>query len=1690
MGDTEGGRGVLGRFSPATRAWFEESFPQGPTPVQAEAWQAIARGGDVLVVAPTGSGKTLAAFLWAIDRLMGGGEGPTGAGTPSSGSRGEGPAPTPGPVPSRTCGPRILYISPMKALGVDVSRNLRHPLAGISARREASGAPHADVRVGVRSGDTPSSERGRLLRHPPDILITTPESLYLMETSRAREILREVDTVIVDEVHAVAGSKRGAHLAIGLERLDLLTGRPAQRIGLSATVRPREDVARFLGGSRPVQVVAPDSPVHLDVRIVVPVEDMTDLAVRTGANAREDAGTGSIWPHVEAAILDQVMAHRSTIVFVNSRGLAEKLTARLNELHAARSAHPELTGPRPLDADSLVRESQTGGTTAHLTHPTGEALHRDGATAQGAASSIDEETVAAGAPRAEREMATHRTIPGAPSPDGAVPDIARAHHGSVSKERRELIEHDLKSGDLRCVVATSSLELGIDMGAVDLVIQVAAPPSVASGLQRAGRAGHQVGGTSQALVYPRTRRELIDAAVTVERMEDGLIEELHIPRNPLDVLAQQTVAAAVAASDPAVAGVAAASGGGPPEGPGLDVDDWFAAVRRAAPYRDLPRSAYDGVLDMLSGRYPSEAFSELRPRLVWDRGAGVLRSRPGTRRLAVTSGGTIPDRGAYRVVLPEEEGARGAKRVGELDEEMVFESRVGDVITLGAATWRIQEITTDRVVVVPAPGRPSRLPFWHGDGPGRPAELGAAMGAFIREVGEHGGPEDGAAGLRLARTGLDGSARRNLQALLEEQLDATGVLPTDRTLVLERCRDEAGDWRLVLHSCFGRRVNAAWALAVGDRLRQQLGIDPQVMAADDGIVVLVPDTTGRLPGAEAFRFGPREIQRIVRDGVGQSALFAGRFRECAARALLLPRRNPGQRTPLWQQRQRAAQLLSVASAHPDFPILLETARECLQDVYDLPALSALMGSLEAGEARIVEAETPVPSPFARTLLFGYVADHVYDADTPVAERRASLLALDTALLADLLGESDLAEILDPDVVARVGLEIQRLTPERRARGPEGVADLLRVLGPLSADEVGRRLRGPGDSDGGADEDPGPAGAAEAERCLEALSSQRRAARVMVGGEQRWAAVEELAALRDALGTPIPDTVPAAFRGSGPGDPLGDLVRGYARTHGPFTAADVAARLGIGTAVASDLLERLRVGGEVVGVRIAHAAPGGAPDGDAAAGPGSDPASGPEAARGWVSAGILRVLRLRSLAAARAATRPVDGAAYTRFLLDWQGVGASSASPSPMGEAPAVDPVEATEQAIDQLAGLALPASVWESAVLPARVPGYRPAILDQLVSSGAVVWCGAGRLGDGDGLVVLCPSDLAEELLPDPLPTPSASDPAGLPARVLDVLSDGGAYFPDQIARLLSEGADRPSAAAPSPDEPAAPPSSTEVGDGLRELMWSGYVTADTYAPVRAALTGGRTARAPRPARRRGRARVRLRAPITHGGRWALVPRGGATPTARALAAAEGMVERYGVVARAHAVVEDLPGGFSAVIPVMRVLEDSGRVLRGRFVDGLGGAQFARRDAVDRLRSFEGRDAGRGGTGAVALSAVDPANPFGSALAWPDAAGAPEGGDGGGAATPARRAGAFVVIREGRAVAWIGRGGRAILTFTADPVALDEAAEALAGALRAGGAAPLTVETADGVPVRSTRAARSLRAAGFVETPKGLRLYP
>ncbi|HEX6920616.1 MAG TPA: DEAD/DEAH box helicase, partial [Actinomycetes bacterium] len=991
---SSGDPGVLDRFSPATRAWFEGSFA-APTAAQAGAWDAIGAGRNALVVAPTGSGKTLAAFLWSIDRLAG----------------------AAAPEPQRRC--RVLYVSPMKALAVDVERNLRSPLTGIRHASTRLGLPEPDIEVAIRSGDTPADERRRFARRPPDILITTPESLFLLLTSQARESLRGVQTVIVDEVHAVAGTKRGAHLALSLERLDALLDEPAQRVGLSATVRPVEEVARFLGGPRDVTVIQPPAAKTIELEVVVPVADLAELGQPAGEVSGSAAGPErrtSIWPHVEERIVDLVSAHRSTIVFANSRRLAERLCARLNEIHYERVTGAELPSGGSLSPAQLMAQA---GSSRGL-------------------------------------------------PEGTVTEIARAHHGSVSKEQRAQIEDALKAGRLPAVVATSSLELGIDMGAVDLVVQVESPPSVASGLQRVGRAGHQVGAVSRGVIFPKYRGDLVQTAVVAQRMRDGVIEATRYPRNPLDVLAQQVVAM-VAVDE-------------------WDVEELYDVVRRAASYAGLPRSAFESVLDMLAGRYPSDEFAELRPRLVWDRVAGTLKGRPGAQRLAVTSGGTIPDRGLFGVFLvggADDQASRGVRsggaRVGELDEEMVYESRVGDVFTLGSTSWRIEDITHDRVLVSPAPGQPGRLPFWHGDALGRPVELGRAVGAFVRELSAL-SPDR--ARERVLSAGLDEWAADNLLGYLDEQRAATGHLPDDRTIVVERFRDELGDWRVAIHSPYGAQVHAPWALAVSARLRERYGVDVQAMHSDDGVVLRLPDTEFTAesppPQGDVAVFSPDEVEALVTAEVGGSALFASRFRECAARALLLPRRNPGRRTPLWQQRQRSAQLLSVASDYGSFPVVLETMRECLQDVFDVPGLVGLMRDVEARRVRFVEVETPQPSPFARSLLFGYVAQFLYEGDSPLAERRAQALSLDASLLAELLGQAELRELLDLDAVLALERDLQRLSPERHARDAEGVADLLRLLGPLTTAEAVER---------GARPD-----------WLAALEEARRAVRVRVAGE--------------------------------------------------------------------------------------------------------------------------------------------------------------------------------------------------------------------------------------------------------------------------------------------------------------------------------------------------------------------------------------------------------------------------------------------------------------------------------------------------------------------------------------------------------------------------------------------------------------
>ena len=1552
---------VLDSFGAATRDWFVGAF-RAPTPAQEGAWKAIAKGHHALVVAPTGSGKTLASFLWAIDRL--------------ANRSPDGPA-----------GTRVLYISPLKALGVDVERNLRSPLVGVTQTAKRLGSAPPPIRVGVRSGDTTQAERRSLSSDPPEILITTPESLFLMLTSAARDTLVHIDTVIVDEVHAVAATKRGSHLALSLERLDAMLERPAQRIGLSATVKPVEEVARFLGGRSPVTIVAPKAQKTFDLTVVVPVEDMADPDLGSGWPAddgepREGSAaqnvfdpddplpqrTGSIWPHVESAITDLVLQHRSSIVFANSRRLAERLTARLNEEYVER-----------LEAAAGIEES---------------ALAARGTPAKSAVLAASGST--RGLPVA---VAT------APDkPDLAAP-LARAHHGSVSKEQRGLIEDDLKSGRLRCVVATSSLELGIDMGAVDLVVQVGAPPSVASGLQRVGRAGHQVGEISKGVVFPVHQADLIHAAVAADRMLKGEIESLRVPANPLDVLAQQTVAACALEQ--------------------LDVEGWLETVRRSAPFAALPRSAYDAVLDLLAGRYPSDEFAELRPRIVWDRDAGTITGRPGAQRLAVTSGGTIPDRGLFGVFLIGADASRGneggGNRVGELDEEMVYESRVGDVFSLGATSWRIQEITHDRVLVLPAFGEPGRVPFWKGDGLGRPVELGRAVGAFQRKLAA---AKDDEAVTLAEDIGLDRRAVTNLVKFVREQAEATGGVPSDRTLVLERFRDELGDWRIVLHSPFGMQVHAPWALAVGARLAERYGIENGAMAADDGIVLRVPDTDAEPPGADLFVFEPDELDQIVTTEVTSSALFSSRFRECAARALLLPRYNPGRRSPLWQQRQRASQLLDVAKKYPTFPIIFETIREVLQDVYDLPALKELAAAIESRSLRILEVETPTASPFARSLLFSYVGAFMYEGDSPLAERKAQALALDPTLLSELLGRVELRELLDPDVVDSTERELQRLAADRRLAGVEGAADLLRLLGPLTVDELAARLHVA----------EIPATSEQATALATELITTHRAIEASWAGETWIAAIEDAARLRDALGVPLPIGVPIAFI-EPVADPLGDLVARYARTHGPFTAAGAALRLGLGVAVVTDTLRRLR---DERRVAEGEFRPGG---------------TGTE----WCDAEVLRRLRRRSLAALRKEVEPVEQTAFARFLPEWQHVGQR-----------ALRGVDGVATVIEQLAGVPAPASAWETLILPSRVRDYSPAMLDELTATGELAWSGAGRLAGNDGWIALHMADS----LPLTLPEAVAGDRSPLEQEVLATLGGGGAFFFRQLADTVGASDD------------------TLLMTAIWNLVWDGLVTNDTFAPVRALTGSGHTAhrtqrRAPRARSYRGRGRPAL--PVRSGppaaaGRWAILPLPESDTTVRAAATAEILLDRYGVVTRGAVQAEQVPGGFALVYKTLAALEEAGRARRGYFVEHLGAAQFSTAGTVDALRKHS-RDANEQveDPTVLTLAATDPANPYGAALPWPDAAG--EGGH-----RPGRKAGALVVLVDGRLGAYVERGGRTVLLFTADADEHRGAAEGLAALVRARGVPQLVVEKVDGEFAVGSPFGKLLEAAGFAATPKGLRL--
>ena len=1505
----------LDYFSQPTRRWFSQAFA-APTPVQELGWQRIAAGEHALLIAPTGSGKTLAAFLYALDRL--------------------------GSAPAAGSGVRVVYVSPLKALVYDIERNLRTPLAGIARSASALELPFTPPRINIRTGDTTQDARRRFARDPGDILVTTPESLFLILGSAARETLRSVEFIIVDEIHAMAATKRGAHLALSLERLSALADRDPQRIGLSATARPAEEVARFLGGDREVQVVDTHKPPAIDLQVVVPVEDMTRPVVEAEdggfivvpesqgpsgaiglADEQETNRQFGIWPAVYPRILELIRAHRTTLVFVNSRGLCERLAQRLNE--------------------------QAGG------------------------------------------------------------ELVRAHHGSLAHEQRREIEEGLKTGTLRGIVATSSLELGIDMGSIDLVILVESPGSVASGLQRVGRAGHGVGEISIGRIFPKHRGDLLEATVVARRMRDGLIESLRLPRNPLDVLAQQIVAM-VAIQD-------------------WRVIDLANVVRRAANFRELPDAALISVLDMLSGLYPSHDFGDLRPRIRWDRERDVLQGRRGSRMLAAVNAGTIPDRGLYGVFLGED-----GPRVGELDEEMVHETYPGQTFTLGATTWRIIDINRNRVVVEPAPGEPGRLPFWKGEGPGRPLELGRALGAFTREIARL---DEAVALSRLQGDyGLDERAARNLVNFLTEQREVTGTLPTDRDITIERFRDELGDWRVCILTPFGARVHAPWAVALRGSVSERLGYDVQTVWSDDGIVLTIADGD-EPPAVEMLVPHPDEVEPEVMAGLPRSPLFAAQFRENAARALLLPRRRPGQRTPLFAQRLRANKLLSIALEYPSFPIVMETMRSTLTDVFDVPALRDVLRQIEAGEVRVHEVETAVASPFARSLVFAYVAEYLYEGDSPAAERKAQALSVDIKLLRELLGEADLRELLDTRVIVLVEDELQRLVEGRRARDADEVHDLLRWLGDLTAEEVQDRC----------------VEEVNALAVLHALQADRRVARVRVHGRDSWIAVEDAGLYRDALGVAPPQGIAAVFLEE-VADAVLMLLARWARTHGPFTAADLTRRFGLTSSQAKLGLERLEQDERLLRGEFR-------PN---------------ETGEEWCDPDVLRQIKRRTIAKLRGQVAPVARETLARFLPAWHRIAGD-------------DPHESLEAALEQLEGIPLSYRELTRLILPARVPDFHVQMLDELGAMGWLVWVGHSPLRNDDGRIQLFRRDRVDRLLIPPDPAAAIAAIENFDDRhraILTHLEQRGASFHAELVSVLgSTGV-----------------VADDVLSAVWDLVWAGLVTNDTLGALRSLQAPGRpAARTRRPRERRDGMRAddtrrrrlprgwwrdgRLPSARTSGpgGRWSLVRdlvRAPATSTERAAAWASTLLERHGLVARETAGIEALGGGFAGVYRVLRSMEEAGKLRRGYFVEGLGGAQFTYPGVVDRLRRV--RDAVVHEHEAVALAATDPANPYGWLLPWPELSGAmPQG---------ARRAtGAAVVLVDGVPVLYLDRHGRRLRTFAqATSPDIERALPALKAIARGATRGAIVLEHIGEDTALTSPLLPALRAAGFKQSYRYLSL--
>ena len=1584
---------VLDLFHPVTAEWFRAVF-EGPTQPQREGWPAIAKGDSTLILAPTGTGKTLTAFLWCLDRLMLHSDRPLATSVEPSKRRRKGESKTNLLPPG--VGVRVVYISPLKALAVDVERNLRSPLQGIANMAQRMGVPVHTPEISVRTGDTPTSERARFAKHPGDILITTPESLYLLLTSNAGEALRTVETVIIDEIHALVPTKRGAHMALSLERLEALVGRRVQRIGLSATQRPLEEVARFLSGAegapqvstpkleqdaiteqtgdaalalgedtpaqasaigseaagiryRPVTIVNAGARKRLELTVEVPVEDMARLGEiqdMPSGPASQGPKRTSIWQSIHPRLLEIIRQHQSTILFVNARRIAERLAGAINEL--------------------------------------------------------------AGEP------------------------IARAHHGSLAASQRSEIEELLKSGHIRALVATSSLELGIDMGAVDLVIQIEAPPSVASGMQRIGRAGHQVGAPSKGIIFPKYRADLIACAAVTRAMHEGHVESTRFMRNALDVLAQQVVA--IIAHPPLSLAQAerraAKFRSDEDEAPGISYDALLAIVRSCAGYAGISTQVFDGVLDMLAGRYPSDEFGELRPRITWDRTRHWLTPRQGMKKIAILNGGTIPDRGLYGVFLSGERSR--PIRVGELDEEMVFEARTGETFILGASTWRIDEITHDRVLVSPAPGEPGKMPFWHGDQAGRPLEFGRRIGALVRELRD---VPRAAAITRLTREhDLDPLAAENVMRYLADQEVATESVPDDRTIVVERVRDELGDWRVCIMTPFGSRVHAPWAMAVQGRIRTAGGSDVETMWSEDGFVVRFPDVDAA-PDVEQFFPEAQEASDSVQRQLGSTALFAAKFREASARALLLPRRRADGRTPLWQQRKRAYDLLSVAARYPEFPMLLEAYRECLRDVFDMPALSEILRSIEQRQIRVHTVDSRTPSPFASALLFSYVANYIYDGDAPLAERRAQALSIDQEQLRELMGDADLRELLDINAIEETEEHLQMLAADYRARSMDGVHDMLLRLGDLSKPELLTRVTSP-----------------EVAITVDRLQKARRVLELKIGGEKRLIAVEDAARYRDALGIPLPPGLPTAFLQTAP-DAVIDLVRRYARTHGPFITHEVATRFAIPLETAEAVLQKLAGTGRVI---------------EGAFRPGGQQ-------REWCDVEVLRTIRRKSLARLRKEVEPVEQQTLARLFTHWQGVLTPRRG------------LDALLDVIETLQGAPLPASLLETEILPARIAGYKPADLDTLIAAGEVTWAGFEPIGERDGRIGLYLAEKLPLLWPVVNTTQAASVMEGSSAtkeredRIVEYLRTHGASFFQNLHDGVGGGFQN------------------ESLEALWNLVWRGLITNDSLQSLRA-YTHRETGSARKPARRvhnqAANFRSRRTTPPTAQGRWALHPaalqkdRNG---TEWSYAEAHQLLQRYGVVFRETAHAENLPGGFSAIYDVMKALEESGKVRRGYFAAELGATQFALPAALDLLRSLRSKRADSDPE-MVVLAATDPANPYGALLRWPQPA------DGG---SLTRTVGSRVVLADGALVAYLRRGNPNIQVFLPEEepqrgqimrslaryfVVIAQTQGRFGDESAERGGVGMFIQTINGINVAEHPMARVLLDAGFQPAPMGFNL--